>query len=354
MDINIIQTKVLKKIEKSLQSGNIANAYIFHGKPGSGKEAIVFEFVKKITSLEKEEFLRNGNIFFLSPGKKEFFQKLFKSKSLDSNEYHTWSNFLRGKIYNNFEIQSLDESKNIPVEAIKNLKDNLYFKSSKRKVVIIFNAEYLSFGSAESANMLLKVIEEPPANTTFILIADSLNKVKDTIQSRCQKISIPIIDDDVFLDIAKTNKNFSSNFLNFITGKNLHDLKKFDLYNEDHVLNVIKDFFNAIRYKNADSISNFSDGIIKIYSTSKSDFFLNFLIIKNFIKYLIILESDTSYDVDFLEFDDLAKIINKKYVNLDHMKLINEIDNFISSFDRNASPNISVMNMIINSNKALN
>ena len=80
MDINIIQTKVLKKIEKSLQSGNIANAYIFHGKPGSGKEAIVFEFVKKITSLEKEEFLRNGNIFFLSPGKKEFFQKLFKSK----------------------------------------------------------------------------------------------------------------------------------------------------------------------------------------------------------------------------------------------------------------------------------
>ena len=281
-------------------------------------------------------------------------QNLLKSKSLDSNEYHTWSNFLRGKIYNNFEIQSLDESKNIPVEAIKNLKDNLYFKSSKRKVVIIFNAEYLSFGSAESANMLLKVIEEPPANTTFILIADSLNKVKDTIQSRCQKISIPIIDDDEFLDIAKTNKNFSSNFLNFITGKNLHDLKKFDLYNEDHVLNVIKDFFNAIRYKNADSISNFSDGIIKIYSTSKSDFFLNFLIIKNFIKYLIILRSDTSIDIDFLEFDDLAKIINKKYVNLDHMKLINEIDNFISSFDRNASPNISVMNMIINSNKALN
>ncbi len=48
------------------------------------------------------------------------------------------------------------------------------------------------------------------------------------------------------------------------------------------------------------------------------------------------------------------EIITKKYGELDHVKLINEIDSFISSFDRNANPSISVMNMIINSNKALN
>ena len=354
MDINIIQKDILKTIEKSVQSGQIANSYIFHGKPGSGKEAVVFEFVKKITLTEKEDFLKNGNIFFLAPGKKEFYQKLFKSKSIDTDESHQWNSFLRNKIYNSFDSQSLDESKNIPIEAIRNLKENIYFKSTKRKIVIIFNAEYLSSGGAESANMLLKIIEEPPANTTFILISNSLNKVKDTIQSRCQKICVPIIDDYVFTDLAQINKNFSTNFLKFITDKNLHELKKFDLYDEEHVLDIIKNFFNAIRYKNAESISNFSNEIIKIYANSKSDFQHNFLIIKKFIKYMIIIKSNTSIDIKFFEFHELAEIISKKYGELDHVMLINEIDSFISSFDRNANSSISVMNMIINSNKALN
>ena len=48
------------------------------------------------------------------------------------------------------------------------------------------------------------------------------------------------------------------------------------------------------------------------------------------------------------------KTINKKYKNMDHIKLIENIEKLISVLDGNANPRLSLMNMIINSNKALN
>ena len=40
--------------------------------------------------------------------------------------------------------------------------NNIIFESDKRKIVIIFDSHCLSYGSSESANALLKLLEEPP------------------------------------------------------------------------------------------------------------------------------------------------------------------------------------------------
>ena len=53
------------------------------------------------------------------------------------------------------------------------------------KVVIIFNAESLN---KESANRLLKTLEEPTSNTYFILLTSRLERLLQTIKSRCQII----------------------------------------------------------------------------------------------------------------------------------------------------------------------
>ena len=60
------------------------------------------------------------------------------------------------------------------------------------------------------------------------------------------------------------------------------------------------------------------------------------------------------YDIEFEELEELALIINKKYKNLDHIKLIENIEKFTSSLNGNANLRLSLMNMIINSNKELN
>ena len=48
----------------------------------------------------------------------------------------------------------------------------------------------------ESANALLKILEEPPKNTIFILVTDKKSALLPTIMSRCQEIAFPILDLD--------------------------------------------------------------------------------------------------------------------------------------------------------------
>ncbi len=54
-----------------------------------------------------------------------------------------------------------------------------------RKIAIILDADYLN---EESANALLKTLEEPPPNSVLILIGTSANRQLPTIRSRCQTV----------------------------------------------------------------------------------------------------------------------------------------------------------------------
>ena len=126
MEIKIIQSKISKLLNSAINEQRISNAYIFYGTSGSGKEALAIEFAKEISSINSEKFISSDNIFFIIPAKKDFYEKLFKSKSFDSEEYKNWKKFLSNKIHNPLQKKILSDSRNIPVEAIKNLRKNLF------------------------------------------------------------------------------------------------------------------------------------------------------------------------------------------------------------------------------------
>ena len=247
-----------------------------------------------------------------------------------------------------------DSSNNIPVVTINNLKEKIYFRTNGRKIVVIFNSEALSHGSGESANMLLKVLEEPPSNTTFILVTDYIDKVMPTIKSRCQSVYVPRLTNESIAQFFTKNNQLSSNFISFITNNNLNALNSLNSFDKEEILDCIKDYFNAIRYKNAESISGFIDRIENLYKSSRNEFDFNLSLIGKFIKLISIINQSIDYDIEFEEFEELALIINKKYENMDQLKLIEIIEEFTSSLDGNANLRLSLMNMIINSNKALN
>lgn len=70
------------------------------------------------------------------------------------------------------------------------------------KVMIIWMPEYL----AKEGNRLLKIIEEPPANTYFILVAESAERILNTILSRCQLVKVPKLSDlDVIRGLQRTH-----------------------------------------------------------------------------------------------------------------------------------------------------
>jgi DNA polymerase-3 subunit delta' len=67
---------------------------------------------------------------------------------------------------------------------------------TERKVVMLLEADRLN---PESSNTLLKSIEEPPARTIVILVAESAAEVLETIRSRCQRIDFGALGTEVLI-----------------------------------------------------------------------------------------------------------------------------------------------------------
>jgi DNA polymerase-3 subunit delta' len=82
------------------------------------------------------------------------------------------------------------EKKNISIEETRQAIESLSIGSHRggNRVILIYPLEMLR---SDSANTLLKSLEEPPANTIFILLSDRLDRVLPTIRSRCRLLGAP-------------------------------------------------------------------------------------------------------------------------------------------------------------------
>jgi DNA polymerase-3 subunit delta' len=67
----------------------------------------------------------------------------------------------------------------------------------ERRVLILFEAERLRGNQNESANAMLKTIEEPPPRTIVLLVTSAPDDLLPTIRSRCQRIDFDPVADDV-------------------------------------------------------------------------------------------------------------------------------------------------------------
>lgn len=91
----------------------------------------------------------------------------------------------------------------IKLEPLKDLQKRIRLKrvEGKHKVIICDGAEYLH---SASGNALLKILEEPPSKTVFLLLTPYLDRLLPTIVSRCQVIRAPLhrrpIPDNEFFD----------------------------------------------------------------------------------------------------------------------------------------------------------
>ena len=84
-------------------------------------------------------------------------------------------------------------SEAITVDQVRGLADfvSLTSHQSGQRVVLIAPAEQLN---SNAANALLKMLEEPPAQVTFLLVTNQLARILPTIRSRCRLLRMPIPD----------------------------------------------------------------------------------------------------------------------------------------------------------------
>ena len=354
MDIDSLQPKISQRIEAIVKKNKIANAYLLHGSEGSGKEALALKFSSLLADCSIDEFLNNPNIFFIIPASTDFYSNFFKSKTIGEKEYQEWNHLWREKLLFPLKKLQLTNNKNIPLIALKDLKENIIFESDKRKIVIIFDAHCLSHGSSESANALLKLLEEPPSKTSFILVTDYINSVPPTIQSRCQIISIPKIGDKDLKKYIKRTGDFDFELLSFFSDNNLQLVDLLIQYSKSSLIDIIHHYINAIEYSNSQSISEFFEKILSKINTNKENLYLDFHIIKKWLEYTNQIKSSISHSFSWDEFHDISDTFVNNYQNCEIENLIKEIEYFLGDIEQNTNPKFSLMNMFINSHNYLN
>ena len=157
-------TKHFSYIAKLFEIHRKPNCLLVAGQKGIGKSTFVYHLVNYLLSRnENNEYSISKNTINLEN----------KNYQLISNNTHP-NFYLISNDKDNDEIK-IDQIRSI----IKFINKTAFFK--KIKIVFIDNAEYLN---KNSANSLLKAIEEPPENTFFILSHNSSYDLMDTIKSR--------------------------------------------------------------------------------------------------------------------------------------------------------------------------
>lgn len=155
-------SKLLEKIKTAFSGGRRHHTYLFYGPMGVGKLSLAEAFARYV--LEKEQ----------------------KSAPL----------------VDLIRMQPTGDSYRVEdFEHIIKLSHHAPFES-KYRVVLLEQADRLT---TVTANKLLKVLEEPPSFLIFILVSDELDRILPTIQSRCQKISVPPLPDAEIVALITQN-----------------------------------------------------------------------------------------------------------------------------------------------------
>ena len=117
-------------------------------------------------------------------------------KAISTDYISEWREFIKqypyGNVYDWLQfIGAENKQGNISVHECNDIIHKLNLKSfeSEYKILVMWMPEYLG----NEGNKLLKLIEEPPPNTLFILVAENESLILPTILSRCQLVKVPAL-----------------------------------------------------------------------------------------------------------------------------------------------------------------
>lgn len=209
------QEEAKQRLLQEVAEGRIAHALLFTGPEGSGKLPMALAYARYLTcqhptptdacgscpSCAKWEKLIHPDVHFVFP----IVAKKAQKKEVCDDYLPAWRKLLSAGSYFSLsqwldEMDAENSQATIYARESDEMLRKLSLKSSQGgyKVVLMWLPEKMN---EVCANKLLKLLEEPPAQTVFLLVSEAPEQLLATILSRTQRFHLPRLDESV---IAQT------------------------------------------------------------------------------------------------------------------------------------------------------
>lgn len=357
------QERVVENLKRIFQSGKVPHSFIFYGNEGVGKDAAAIEFAKLLNcdnpvneieacgnckSCTEIDAFRSALVKFiiaLPSGKNESDEDSNPLEKLDKEDYLNYLNEIECKRINKYYSISLPRANDIRISSIRQIIKDIYMtgKTGKKKVFIISKCDKMNINSA---NSLLKILEEPPRDSVLILTTSKITSLLPTIIGRCQKLKFDNLNKSIILEYLKESDNDISNaeaeFFSELSDGSISKCE--DILNNDF-LSLRESVVNMLSALLSGRYVNLGAEIDSVVSKKDKD------VLKQFLLLLILWFRDLIYisnDVQNLivNKDKMERLIKfEQNFNSDNYKIIKLIEEAIRDIDGNVFPELLLFNL---------
>jgi DNA polymerase-3 subunit delta' len=367
------QELAVRSINNMIATGKFPHALLLTGKNGFGPLKLVMNIAKVLLSQgneqdNKQQVLKVENASH--PDLHLFFPinttKTVKSKPRKTDFINDWREFTKISLYQDhshwFQYIGIENKQGIiNVQQARDVVDSLKLKpyEAQAKVAIIWGAEFMN---REAGNKLLKVIEEPPANSYLILMSESKEDLLSTILSRCQEIPLTPLSNSFITDHLVAHYKLDNIKADMIAEQSEHSLSKAIrlVQQTDDDADHEKRFIDWVRIaflvrKNTSAMQDLMEWSTQL-SREKKGYQRSFLLFCQQFFRQAYLNNLKLYDLVFYKpkdtdfsFDKFSKFIHHKNYSL----IMNNLEDSIFHLDRNVNQKALLTDMSLQLTKLI-
>ena len=349
----IIQDRIKSFFVKGIENNRLAHAYLFYGEAGRGKAAFAFELAKALNCSGSDSCPCNvcPSCIKINNLSHPDLQYIFPISKQIKTEIISYA--FKQKAKNPYSSIDIEGHKNIPIEKIRELKNEAKYapNEAKMRFFIIDGCEYFS---REAANSFLKLLEEPPESLMIILITNDRMALMDTIRSRCQPVFFPAFNDEQIKVIIDTYHpvDFDIAPIIKIAQKNLVKIFKLITSESEENREYILKYLRSLASNQMLDLANVVDFLCQKRDKNYIIEFLDLLIlwIRDAFYHQLI---DTNSDYINIDYKEPIEKFANFYKQVDMDAIIELIEQTIRDIDRNAHQSLTLTNLALQINEQL-
>ena len=380
------QEDIKLQLADMLQQNRLSHALLFLGKEGNGSLALALAFAQYIVC----EKVNGKNIAALTQGPSLFGEEItgetprprlndscgscpacIKSHQLVHPDIHfsypvvtkktgtpplstdyitEWREFIKSFPYGNAYdwlqfIGAENKQGNITAHECNDIIRKLNLKSfeSEYKILVMWMPEYLG----NEGNKLLKMIEEPPPNTLFLMVAENESLILPTILSRCQLVKLPLLEnEDIEQALVNRNKTeaITARQVAGLSEGNYREALQLVQHSDEDWQSLLREWLNAILKTGPVAQTKWVEEISRLGREKQKQFLRYFNhILQQAIRYRVMggaLAPPGSLQLSAAEMG-FAEKLNLKIADIGQQEaLIRELDRASYYIERNANAKI--------------